>query len=318
MHAPVASPNRIRAVQAYSSWRFYFRSVYIVRRVSFSGLSGSWASPRCNPRPIPPFPSFTFHAPKLTAGDSQLMYTPSIQCFFVVVIVAVVVQVRLSWPRVESMSYSADQQSWYFVLCFSKFVMRVVYWLLIPTIVSNIYFIVQRTRPRGQMGVGSPYGGRRSSPQELERKATAACDSASSAKLYNTQFANTKAHLLHVHDALPLSATMRHKTYAKHGDAADDGSVVGRGQGLVGRGNVALGGGALALLLGVDSLGRHLLLVVCLLLRVKGEGCGDDEMCRYEYSRSGWDGRGGRNPAGASNFLPCAGCENLGSTGWLP
>ena len=47
-------------------------------------------------------------------------------------------------------------------------------------------------------------------------------------------------------------------TYAKAGDAADDGGVVGRGQGVVGRGDVALGGsGVAAVLLAEDALGKH-------------------------------------------------------------
>lgn len=47
-------------------------------------------------------------------------------------------------------------------------------------------------------------------------------------------------------------------TYAKDGNAADDGGVLGRGQGVVGRGNVALGrGGAAALPLDENSLGGH-------------------------------------------------------------
>lgn len=96
------------------------------------------------------------------------------------------------------------------------------------------------------------YGGRRNSLKGLERKATAACTL--SAKGPGVR---------HTETALPAStqdadAIIRQATYAKDGNAADDGGVVGRSQGVVGRGNVALGGGgAAALLLDKNSLGGH-------------------------------------------------------------
>lgn len=50
---------------------------------------------------------------------------------------------------------------------------------------------------------------------------------------------------------------LRDSTYAKEADAADDGSVVGGGQGIVCGSDDALGSAASGGLLNVDLLGRH-------------------------------------------------------------
>lgn len=59
----------------------------------------------------------------------------------------------------------------------------------------------------------------------------------------------------------PVSAScrqsLRDSTYAEQADAADDGSVVGRGQGIVCGSDDALGSAARGGLLDVDLLGRH-------------------------------------------------------------